>query len=241
MIHYEAFPTIVPMATPLRSLAARLKWARTFAEISQAELAELCGWDAKTGQSRISHYETGRTPKIEPDDLQAISAALRRRGVREATPGWLQYGEGGPRSTRNLEPGPDVHAMVPLISWIQAGDFAVVEDPVPPGEALNDEWYPFPKRRARNVVALRVRGDSMTAPYGKSYPDGSVIFVNLEMRSPNNGQRIVAKLAHEEEATFKVYVEDDRRKWLKPLNPQYPAIFEPFRIVGTVVGKWEDE
>lgn len=140
----------------------------------------------------------------------------------------------------NVEPGPDSIRQVPLISWIAAGKFAEVEDPFPPGEA--EEYLPYPKRGDISVIiALRVKGDSMTAQYGKSYPHDSIIYVNLDQRTPVSGQRIVAKLAHEEEATFKVYIEDAGRKWLKPLNPQHPPILDPFRVVGTVVGKWEDE
>ena len=31
------------------------------------------------------------------------------------------------------------------------------------------------------------------------------------------------------------------RRWLKPLNPQHPPIMEPFRVLGMVIGKWEDD
>src|SRR5690348_14460873 len=91
----------------LRTLAARLKWAREAAELTQEQLAKACGWDKKTGQTRISHYETGRTKVVEPSDLQGISKALKQHGVRIATPGWLQYGEAAtdlprPRGEANL-------------------------------------------------------------------------------------------------------------------------------------------
>ncbi len=236
---------IIAAMEALTSFPARLRWAREKAKLTQPQLAKLCGWES---QSRISHYERGRRQPV-PSDLRAISDALKTHGVN-APPAWLQWGD-GPISVNegttlgqvareyNLEPGPDIAGMVPLISLIQAGKFAEIHDPYPPGHA--EEYMPYPKRGSQHIVAARVKGDSMTAPYGKSYPNGSIIFINLEMRTPSSGQRVVAKLEHEEEATFKVYVEDAGRKWLKPLNPQHPPILDPFRIVGTVVGKWEDE
>jgi SOS-response transcriptional repressor LexA len=208
----------------LKTPGERIRAARIAKGLTQAQLGAACGWG--DSQSRVGNYERGER---EPAGSDYIAMAK----VLSVTPAYLQFGE------EMVEPGPDVQAMVPLISWIQAGDFAEVSDPHPPGAA--DEWYPYAKRRAGTFVALRVRGDSMTAPYGKTYPDGSVIFVNLELRSPANGQRVVAKLEGEQEATFKVFVEDAGRRWLKPLNPQHPPLLQPFQIVGTVVGKWEEE
>lgn len=238
-VPYYGESLTIPGMTTLRTLASRLKWAREAAELTQEQLATACSWDPKTGQTRISHYETGRTTKVEPDDLQVISKALQLHGVRVATPGWLQYGEGH-GTNNNFEAGPDVVRRVPEVSWITAGKFAEMSEPYPSPEDV-ERWHPYAKRGGGRVVALRVRGDSMTAPYGKSYPDGSIIFVNLDMRAPLSGQRIVAKLEHEPEATFKVYAEDAGRIWLKALNPGTPPILDPFTVVGTVVGKWEDE
>lgn len=209
----------------------RIRIQRVARKMTQEQLASSCGWMG--GQGRIGNYERNeREPGRE--DYIALAHAL---GV---TPAYLQFGaDDYEEEGSNIEPGDDVRGMVPVISWVTAGKFAESPDPYPPGVA--EEWRPYQKRGSEHVVAARVKGDSMTAPYGKSYPDGSIIFINLEMRAPSNGQRVVAKLENEEEATFKVYVEDAGKKWLKPLNPQYPAIHEPFRIVGTVVGKWEDE
>lgn len=81
----------------------------------------------------------------------------------------------------------------------------------------------------------------MSAPHGKSYPEGCIIIVEPERRSPVNGERVVAKLEGSDEVTFKVYKEEDGRRWLQPLNPHHESIREPFRVLGTVIGKWEDE
>lgn len=128
---------------------------------------------------------------------------------------------------------------VPLISWVRAGAFDQASDPFQPGDA--DRWIPCPVAHSDNTYALTVRGDSMTSSHGKSYPNGSIIFVDPLRLSPTSGQRIIAKLDGSDEVTFKVYQEDAGVAWLKPLNPEYPLIRQAFRVLGTVIGKWEDE
>ena len=130
--------------------------------------------------------------------------------------------------------------VVPLISWIQAGHWGEAADPLQPGEA--ERWLPCATGHGPDSYALRVRGDSMTAAYGKTYPAGSIIFVDPDLKSPTNGQRVIARLAGPaDEVTFKVFKEEDGRRWLHPLNPTHIPIREAFTILGTVIGKWEDE
>jgi len=153
---------------------------------------------------------------------------------------WLEKGRGPKSIDANVEPGPETYGRVPVISWVQAGDWSPAADPYPPGSA--EDWIDSPVRGNPEVYALRVRGDSMFNPTGpKSYPDGCFIFVDPGRRSPHNGERIIAKIDGNDEVTFKVYVEDAGRVFLKPLNPQFPAIFEPFKVLGTVIYKGEPE
>ncbi len=81
----------------------------------------------------------------------------------------------------------------------------------------------------------------MTAPHGRTYPEGCIIYVDPEQLNPENGMRVIAKLAGTDEVTFKVYKREDNRVWLQPLNPSHLPIREAFRVLGTVIGKWEDE
>lgn len=143
-------------------------------------------------------------------------------------------------SKQNTAPGPDLRGLVPLISWVHAGEWCEAADPYQPGDA--DEWLPCPVAHSGATFALRVRGDSMTAPHGNSrtYPEGCIIFVDPELRAPTNGQRIVACLEGTNEVTFKVYKHEDGRQWLQPLNPSHEPIRDAFRVLGTVLGKWED-
>lgn len=148
---------------------------------------------------------------------------------------WLDVDD----DNNNVELAPEVRGGVPLISWIQAGDWAEASDPFHPGDA--EAWIPSIKAHSERAFALRVRGDSMTAPHGKSYPEGCIIIVEPARLLPVNGERIVAKLEGTNEVTFKVYKEEDGRRWLQPLNPSHEPIRQPFKVVGTVIGKWEDD
>jgi SOS-response transcriptional repressor LexA len=149
-------------------------------------------------------------------------------------PRWLDKEE-----NYNVSAAPSIRGGVPLISWIKAGDWAEASDPLQPGEA--EAWIPSPRAHSDRAYALRVRGDSMTSPHGKSYPEGCIIIVEPERRSPVNGERIVAKLEGSDEVTFKVYKEEDGRRWLAPLNPLHEPIRQAFKVLGTVIGKWEEE
>lgn len=146
----------------------------------------------------------------------------------------------GTPSVSNTSPGPDMRGKVPLISWVQAGEWCNAADPHLPGQA--DRWMDCPVSHSTSTFALKVRGDSMTAPHGntRTYPEGCFIFVDPEKRTPDNGDRVVACMTGTDEVTFKVYKNEDGRKWLQPLNPSHEPIRESFHILGTVLGKWED-
>lgn len=121
----------------------------------------------------------------------------------------------------NVEAGPDITGTVPLISWVQAGAFCQAPDLFEPGDA--EDWLLTVQKLGPHAYALRVQGDSMTSSYGRSYPEGCIIFVDPDT-AITNGCRVIAKLPDSQEATFKVYVEDAGKRFLRPLNPQYPII-----------------
>lgn len=151
----------------------------------------------------------------------------------------LKRGYFDEKAVENTAPAPPFQGAVPLISWITAGNWAEASDPLQPGDA--QEWLPCMRAHSDKAFALRVRGDSMTAPHGRSYPEGCIVFVDPELRSPDNGARVIAKMNGTDEVTFKVYKEEDGRRWLQPLNPAHLPIRDEFRVLGTVIGKWEDE
>lgn len=128
--------------------------------------------------------------------------------------------------------------MVPLISWVQAGAFCNSETQVLPHDC---EMILCPNKAASNrTFALRVVGDSMTAPYGRTYPEGTVIFVDPE-KVAEPGMRVIAKT--DQGHTFKQLAENELgQRYLKPLNPHHQPIFDGgIEICGVVIGSYMPE
>lgn len=139
-------------------------------------------------------------------------------------------------------PEPSLYGMIPVISWVQAGVFCSSPDLFQPGDA--EDRVPAIRRFGKYTYALRVKGDSMVSDRAgeKSYPEGTIIYVDPE-KEVTNGCRVVARIHSEEEATFKKYSEDAGRRYLRPLNKDYEPILmtEDMHICGVVVGSWMDE
>ena len=208
----------------------------------QRELGEMSGVDGPT----ISALIRRRSDRSNYKE-QLISAFPPSR-ISHA---WLRDGAGvmKPVSTtntkvhHNVEEGPDIQGLVPLISSVQAGEWCEIMDTFQPGEA--EAWFPCPVKHGPNCFALRVRGDSMRNPETRpSYDPGDIIFVD-PAKTPVSGDRVVVRLDDEKEATFKQYIEEDGRKMLKALNPEwrprYVEINGDASICGVVIGKWVPE
>lgn len=208
------------------TLADRIREA--MGDMSAAEIARATG---KT-PGAVTQWLDGTIKSLKAETAARLEAATGYRAT------WLVTGK-GEKKIGNIAPAPDITGRVPLISWIQAGDWNEASDPLHPGEA--ERWMPCLSPHSKHTYALRVRGDSMTAPHGRSYPEGCIIFVDPERKAPSNGDRIVAKLNGSDEVTFKVYKEEDGRIWLQPLNPTHLPIRDEFKVLGIVIGKWEDE
>ncbi|HEI8949225.1 TPA: helix-turn-helix domain-containing protein [Morganella morganii] len=122
----------------------------------------------------------------------------------------------------------------PLISWVQAGAWNEANEAY--GLDQIDEWYESETHVQGAAFWLRVEGESMTAPTGKSVPDGSLILIDTGKDS-ENGSLVVAKLTDSNEATFKKLVIDGGNWYLKGLNPTWPAmkVNGDCKIIGVAV------
>lgn len=196
----------------------------------------------RAGVSQTTVYKLTSGKAKESRKIMQIADAL---GVEAK---WLQYGtkpkiggRHGYRLPSNFEPGPEITGMIPLISWVQAGQFCTSPDLFHPGDA--EEWLPAVKKFGPHAYALRVVGDSMVLPYPSkdSFFPGTIIFVDPD-KPLTNGAKVIAKIKGTEEATFKVYSEDGGKRYLKPHNPQYPVIEmdETMQICGVVVWQGGD-
>ncbi|WP_444901321.1 LexA family protein [Microbulbifer sp. SSSA007] len=180
-----------------------------------------------------SKAEFGRVFGVDPTYISQLLNGHRNLGEKAARKlentlgldqGTLDNTDSSPatpsKSHANVLPGPKIHGRVPLISWVQAGEFCEAVDLFEPGDA--EDWLPCPCNHSDSSFALRIQGDSMTSPYPgqRSYPPGTIIFVDPNV-TPTNGCRVIAKL--DGEVTFKSYQEDMGRRYLRPINPSYES------------------
>lgn len=203
-----------------------------FSGISPIKLAKAAG---KT-PAAVTFWLNGQTKSISGDAAAGIERAT---GYSAA---WIATGRGPKMAATprlpNVEEAQSSGGLVPLLSWVQAGQWCASGDALESHAA--ERWMHCPKPHSNQTFVLRVRGDSMTSTHGRSFPEGCYIFVDGAKRSPVNGECVVACLHHSQESTFKIYKDEDGRRWLQPLNAAHEPMREPFHVLGTVIGKWED-
>lgn len=235
----------------------RIRIARRYAQLSQETLGNLC--NPPVSKSAVAQWESASAQKRTTPKLSNLNTIAEATGApldwllsddTDLHGEWMQHPTGhqatsalhvnDDAATYNASPGPDTRGLVPVISWVKAGAWHEVEDVFLPGESI--ELLPCPSSHGLRTYALRVEGESMTASYGRSYPAGSVIYVDPDQAGGVvSGDKVIAKINGDSKVTFKVYVEDSGKRFLRPLNPQYPMITDEFRIIGKVIGTWIPE
>jgi SOS-response transcriptional repressor LexA len=119
------------------------------------------------------------------------------------------------RDAYNVAPGPEIRGQVPLISWVQAGDFCETQDPLSPGDA--EKWLACPVPHGSHTYCLRVIGRSMDSEDG--YREGEIIFVDPDVEARPNKDVIVR--TPDGESTFKRLKKDIDGYYLLALNPKW--------------------
>ena len=219
----------------------RLKEMLAALGMSAAELSRASG---ETSQNINNWLKRGVPPKHHRKLSKIVGASLE----------WLADGEGemfdiaSQRNHFNVSELAQKYEsqatakQVPLISWVQAGEWAEIIDTYNIGDG--EEMMLCPVNHSPNTFALRVEGDSMTNPMAghRSYPHGTIIYIDPSCQA-ELGDRVVAKLEDDNKATFKVLAEDAGQRFLKPLNPQYKNLYinGNCRIVGKVIGSFLPE
>lgn len=181
----------------MKNLGQRIKQLRQKQGLTQTELGNMLG----VASGNISRYESG----VNNPDMKKLHqlADILKVPVSDL------FTQG------SLEHGPKIKGSVPLISWVQAGNWHTVDDPLTPGEG---ERIITTYRAKASTFALRVRGDSMEP----KFPDGAIIIVEPEEIAQHNSYVIVRQ--NGDEATFKQLLIDGSQRLLRPLNPRYPIM-----------------
>ncbi|MGR9087303.1 MAG: LexA family protein [Gammaproteobacteria bacterium] len=178
-----------------------------------ANLAKL----ANTDPAYLSQILSTKTDRNMGDDLaRSIEVACKKQT------GWMDQDHNSIVASSEksiLEAGSSVQAKIPLINWVQAGQWREIMDTHEP-----EDWIDAVAHVTPRAYALRVIGDSMTNPHGApSIPEGYIVIVEPDI-VPVNGSIVVARLEHTNEAILKKLVYDGPKRYLKALNPAYQAI-----------------
>lgn len=214
-----------------------IKQFRKSAKLNQADVSEATGLD----QAAISRIENGKQG-ITDDQLVSLAKAVGAHpseiwGAAEA--GIESASDRPPlmfSRSRSRDAGP---APIPLIGWVQAGEWTTQEAPEAQYSAAEHVYTTL--RVGRRAFALEIKGDSMVNPRGEpSFAPGTRIIVDPD-KAASSGSLVIAQIDGEEETTFKRLQIDGVRQYLVPLNPQFPTlpIDRSTRICGVVVAKAE--
>jgi SOS-response transcriptional repressor LexA len=206
----------------------RLKELRTAQGLTLEALAK------RAGTTR------GQIWKLESEAIQLTPRWLDRLGKALGVPGVEILARPGKPS-----PFGDGAAgrPIPVIDYVQAGDWTAPADPHPKGAELDIEGMDFVFANSRlsdKAFALEIRGTSMEPEFRQ----GDRVIVDPAI-VPVPGDYVVAKLSDEGEATFKKYRPgpvvggQPTRIELVPLNPDWPIMSidkrHPGRILATMV------
>lgn len=133
--------------------------------------------------------------------------------VLDLPAGWMWTGDLSEPS--NVQPAHQVYSDVPLISWVQAGNWAEAIDLLHTGEGERIDTTYKPRR---HTFALRVVNDSMSPEFA----EGDIIIVEPDANAENGSYVVVRQNGNE--ATFKQLIKDGNHYYLKPLNKTYPML-----------------
>lgn len=223
----------------METIAQRIAKARELKGLNQSELARELGISPQAVQNWEAGKSSPRGARIR-EVAKALGLTIEHLLFGNDKTGVITASS----SLDNVSPAPDIKGVVPLISWVQAGNWQETIDNLQPGDA--EMWLPLMGSGSKSTYALRVRGISMENPNGKpSYSDGDIIYVDPE-RAANHRDRVVVRLDDESESTFKQLLIEGDQQFLKALNPDWPGpklieITSSATICGVVIGKWVPE
>jgi SOS-response transcriptional repressor LexA len=218
----------------MKTPGERIRHIREELELSQ----EAFGRHMGVSKAAVSQWENGDIKNLRPANLFAL------QNFTGYSAEWIATGAGNARvkggKKADTRPGPPV-ASVPLISWVQAGQWDEVVDVYRPGDGEKPVYTT--RKVGPRAYALRVVGDSMENPNGRpTYPQGSIIIVDPD-RDAIHGNAVIVRLEDSKQATFKQLVVEGGSRYLKPLNPRYPImkVDRKATICGVVVQTVIDE
>jgi len=177
-------------------------------------------------RGRIAQLETNPVAEVKGDSLVSLAKAF---GI--TTEQLISNRDPNKMVGLQLQP---ITRKAPIMSWdalpqILTGSL-ILE---------SDEWIGCPHDLNDNSFALKVQNDVMTSNTGRSYANGSLIFVDTE-KEAKSGDRVIAIDIPSLTSVFRELVLDGGVGYLKPLNSAYPTteMTDATKIIGVIVGSY---
>lgn len=195
--------------------------------LTETEAAKM----ANTSQSTLHRVITGEIASPRAQTIEKLATAL---GVSYS---YLVEGVTKDRisdTAKNYITYDDLmeHQGVPLIEWELLESGVTMPDP---------QKIICPIPHSSKTFATRVKDNTMTAQYGRSYPEGSIIFIDPDRATEAKSGDKVYAMIEGRIPSFKQYGNSDGQRYLQCINLQYPIITREFDIVGLVIGTWTPE
>lgn len=201
---------------------------------SAAKLSKLCGISA----SEISQMRNPDHPRNVGD------VAAEKIEVALSLPhGWMDrlHDEQQTQASfhnPSIDPFPALLAempithrrKIPVISYVQAGNWCTLVDNFAPGDA--DEWVETTGKYSETTYALRVNGTSMQPTINEN----AIIIVDPQAEWGHN-KIVVVRQNGDDEVTVKRLIKDGGTWLLKPDNDRFPIMTmkEDAHVCGVVV------
>lgn len=208
-------------------LGDRIKQKRAENNLSQSDLADLCGWE--NGRARVSNYEQNiREPGT--DDIIKIANALK------VDAGWLQFGEASSSlsEVKNQQKPTRNYRVYPLltpdevISWL-------LEYKLPTTRSV--EMLPSITEASEKSFNIDITDDASSAVFtlNRTFFRRLTALIDPDVKPDSNS--IVWVQINEGDYKLRQYIKDGSDIYLKAFEPQYPLIkFEnDMKILGTMV------
>lgn len=196
----------------VHSIGKRVKQAREEAKITQRELAEQVG----ISEHAMQKIEWGLTKN--PRGLDKLASVLKK------TKEYLMYGVQS-----------ELPKKIPIIPFQNIKDYLTMTSQ---DMEKWEDWMLNFGNFGSDCYALRVENDSMCAnvPSEKTFKAGEIVIFKKDEK-PVSNKFVVYSEDGGKTASFKQYITDGARKYLKPLNPHYPIIpvTSNIKIFGVVV------
>lgn len=217
------------------ALGSRIRYYREKAGFTLDQLSERSGVEVGT-ISALEIRDSSRS-KFASAIAAALGMTVEMLENESQDYNVKQLIAGGGKWDGNVVEAPTPPSMreYPLISYVQAGEFAECIDTFPPGDAYS--YHVSPKDLGPRGYLLRVEGDSMTDPGGPvSFPQGMMLHVHPDIEAVP-GNFVIAKRQRENQATFKQLVMVDGELYLHALNPNWPTPYIKLGEGDTIIGR----